>query len=397
MTKTRRIGLAVDAVAEYGRGVLRGVMAFCRAHPHWLVTEEPRGWNFEGTPRIANWDVDGLIVQVYSEQFEREVLSLGKPATNVSNFVDTRRLPTIVPDDVAIGAMGVDYLRSLGFRELGFVWCSGMEFARLRLESFRYEAASKGLRVHEFDATHQDMSRWLVDIPKPAGVMACNDDWAHRVLKAARRLGIKVPDHVAVLGVDNDELMNTLVRPSISSIAVPAEQVGYEAAVQLEKLMDGKDVPVAVTRLKPVRVVTKESTEIVAVDDPDVTTALQYIREHSSRPIQVDDLMDKVALSRRSLERKFRAALGRSILAEIQESHIARAKQLLITTDLSIKQVAAASGFVSATRFGIVFCKSAGQPPSEYRRRARLGIHRGSNGELSSDASLKAARKMHPH
>jgi LacI family transcriptional regulator len=374
MADTRRIGLAIDAVASYGRGIIRGIMAYSRANPHWIITVEPL-WSFGTLPAIQEWDVDGLIVQTFSKEFEDCVLVCGRPATNVSNFCDDAvALPTIIPDDAAIGRMGADYLMSLGLRELGFCRGGSSPFAQLRLEAFREQAAGAGITVHEFDATtNHDLGQWVADLPKPIGVLGCNDDWAHRVLNVARRRGIQVPDEVAVLGVDNDELFNTLVTPSLSSIATPAEQIGHEAAAQLDRMMNGEKLGYGPTLLAPLRVVPRESTDTLSIADQDVVVALRFIRQRAAYPLQVDDVMEHVPLSRRSLQRRFRQLVGHSIMDEIRHAHIDIAKKLLTTTDLSMPQIAAASGFTSATRLGIIFQQELAESPTEYRKRSRIG------------------------
>src|SRR4051812_15868802 len=140
MRKSRRIGLAIDAVAGYGRGVIRGVMSFCRRNPHWIITVEPQ-WSFARVPDIFEWEVDGLIVQSPSREFEDHVLERGVPATNVSNVAPgADRLPTVIPDDLAIGRMAAEYLISLGIRDLGFLWSGDSSYGRLRLQAFRERA-----------------------------------------------------------------------------------------------------------------------------------------------------------------------------------------------------------------------------------------------------------------
>jgi LacI family transcriptional regulator len=373
MPDERRIGLAIDAVASYGRGVIRGIMSFCRANPRWVITVEPL-WSFGSLPDIDQWDVDGLIVQTYSREFEQRVLARGLPATNVSNFCnDAGRLPTVLPDDAAVGTMAADYLLSLGFRDLAFCWPGNMPYGQLRLDAFRARAEGAGVAFHECNVSRQDLGAWLTRLPKPAALLGCNDDWAHRVLNVARRSGVKVPDDVAVLGVDDDELFNSLVTPSLSSISLPAEQIGYEAAAALDRIMDGHAAAADPLRLPPLRIVPRESTDVLSVDDPDVVMALRFIRDRATHPLQVDDVLEHVPLSRRSLERKFRRLVGHSISDEIRRAHVERAKRLLTATDLAMPQVAAGSGFTSATRLGIVFQKEVGEPPTEYRRRSRIG------------------------
>jgi LacI family transcriptional regulator len=366
----RRIGLAIDPVGSYGRGVIRGIMNYCRAEPSWTIAVEPL-WSFGKLPPVDQWHVDGVIVQTFSHEFEDEVLRSGVPASNVSNLTrENVRLPTVIPDDESVGRMAAEYLLSLGFRDLGFCWDRNTAYGELRLKAFRNRAAAAGAAVHEFDGA-QNLGDWIVALPKPAGVLGCNDDYAHRVLNEARRRGAKVPDEVAVLGVDDDELFNTLVTPSLSSIVLPAQQIGYQAAAKLDRLMRGEPVDELVTRLPPVRVVARESTDVLSIPDGDVVLALRFIREQAARPIQVDDVLDHVPLSRRSLERKFRRLVGHSISEEIRRAHLERAKQLLVQTDLAMPQIAAASGFTTATRLGIVFQRELKQTPSDFRRRVR--------------------------
>lgn len=370
MSKGRRIGLAVDAVAAYGRGVIRGIMTYSRSNPHWMITVEPL-WSFGTLPDVREWEVDGLIVQTFSREFEDCVLELGTPATNVSNFCEgADHLPTVLPDDIAIGKMGAEYLLSLGFTRLGFCWPGNVPYGTLRLSAFRERAAEAGVEVMECNVTQTDLGTWLAQVPKPIGIMGCNDDWAHRALNLCGRQGIKVPDEMAILGVDNDELFNSLVTPSLSSVAIPAEEVGFQAAKMLERILCGETLEQNSMLLAPLRIVPRESTDVLSVPDPDVVKAIRFIRAHAGVPLQVDEVVDSVPLSRRSLERRFRQMVGHSISDEICKAHVERAKQLLSTTDLPMSQVAASSGLVSSTRLGIVFRAALGESPTEFRKRA---------------------------
>lgn len=372
MSSGRRIGLAIDAVAAYGRGVIRGVMTYCRSNPRWMITVEPL-WSFGSLPDIREWEVDGLIVQTFSREFEQQVIDLGIPVTNVSNFCpDANRLPTVVPDDIAIGRMAANYLLSLGFRRLGYCWNGDTPYGELRLKSFRARANEAGVIVDECDASRDDLRQWLIKLEKPVGILGCNDDWAHRALNLARRADINVPDQIAILGVDNDELFNTLVTPSLSSVAVPAEDVGFQAALLLERIMSGESsVASQPVLLPPLRIVPRESTDVLNVADGDVVVAIRFIREHAAHPLQVDDVVERVTLSRRSLERRFRQFTGHSISDEIRRAHLDRAKELLINTELPMSQIATASGFINATRLGVVFQAELSESPSEFRKRSR--------------------------
>jgi LacI family transcriptional regulator len=353
-------------------------MSFAKANPTWIITVEPR-WSFEEPQKVEDWEVDGLIVQVPTPAFEGQIMSRGVPATNVSNYLPSVHLPTVVPDDVAVARMAGEYLLRRGFKHLGFVGPDDMGFGQARLVVFRAAVEEAGATFHVCNPRQVDMAEWVRSIPKPAGVLGCNDDWAHRLLNACRRAGVAVPDEVAVLGVDDDELLNALVTPSLSSIVLPTERIGYEAAAWLDRMLAGDDVPApgAVRTLPPLAVVTRQSTDILAITDTDVAAAVKFIRDHAADPsVRVNTVLDEVPISRRSLERRFKDALGRSIAAEVRRVRVEQAKQLLVSTELSMPQIAEASGFASATRFGIVFHKTAKVTPTEYRRIFRVAPDR---------------------
>lgn len=375
MASSYRIGLVVDPVGSYGRGVIRGVMTFAKSNPAWTITVEPR-WSFDEPQKVEDWEVDGLIVQVPTRAFEEQIVHRGIPATNVSNYLPAVNLPTVVPDDRAVARTAADYLTRRGFRQFGFVGPDDMGYARIRQTEFCLAIAEAGAACDVCNPRTTDMGEWLRRLPKPAGVLGCNDDWAHRLLNASRRAGVRVPDDVAVLGVDDDELLNALVTPSLSSIVLPTERIGYEAAAWLDSLLPGAmpaDLGVIKT-LPPLAVVTRQSTDILAIRDAEVAAAVKFIRDHAADSrVGVRSVLEEVALSRRSLERRFRDALGRSIADEIRRVRVEAAMQLLVSTDLPMPEVAAASGFTTATRFGIVFHKMARVTPTEYRRIFRVG------------------------
>ncbi|MFT3787618.1 MAG: substrate-binding domain-containing protein [Tepidisphaeraceae bacterium] len=238
----------------------------------------------------------------------------------------------------------------------------------LRGRAFRERLEEAGKTLLEVDTAVHPVEPWLVSLPKPVVVFCCNDAWAHRTLSAARRSSLHVPDEVAVLGVDDDELLNTVGALPLSSIAIPASKVGFEAARLLEAALNGTPAPI-LTTLPPVGVVPRMTTDRTTVDDPVVAEVLRFIKSNVSRPLMVDDVLEHHSISRRSLERRFRAALGRSVASELRRSRVERAKQLLINTTLTIEEIAAASGFTSPTLLGVVFRRIVGLSPSAFRHR----------------------------
>jgi LacI family transcriptional regulator len=240
------------------------------------------------------------------------------------------------------------------------------------LEADRARVAAAGFRCTEVSVLAAELGIMLKREPKPLAVLASNDVAAADVLSACLRLGIPVPESVAILGVDDDDLVVSIARPALASIEIPARQLGYEAAALLERLMDGAKPPRKPILLAPTGIIVRASADIFAVDDPDVAEALRFIRENAAEPIRVHDVLAHVALSRRTLERRFVKQLGRTPLAEIHRVHLDRAKRLLIDTDLAIPAVAHAAGFGDDTRFNFMFRRDAGMPPTAYRKKFRL-------------------------
>lgn len=389
------IGLVVDWAGSYGRGVLHGIMAFANTHPRWVV--RAANWGGLHPEGIEHWEVRGLIAQVFERDSESKLLAMGIPVVNVSNFLFRQRIPTVVPDDTAIARVGVEYLLHRGFRHLAFYGPTDCEFSENRRNVFRDLVKAAGCDFHTADS-NAVLARWLHELPRPVAIMACNDNFAHRILRACRESSIRVPDDVAVLGVDDDELFNAMTTPSLSSVAIPADRVGYEAAALLDHLLSSPDAPALppLPAIGPLGVVTRDSTDMVAVGNQDLAAALSYIRDHAGEPIQVNDVVDSVPLSRRSLERLFRERLNSSVLAEILRAHVERAKRVLVSTDTPLRNVARLSGFAGATRLGIVFAEYVGMPPSEYRRRYRVASRtaRADVAWSPSDSRLSHAGKV---
>ena len=372
-----RVRLTIDVTGSYGRGVLRGVMAFAKTH-NWLVSIGP-GWNESDAAAAEDWEVDGLITQAITKRLDgrisRECTRRGVPVTNVSNMFGGSTLPSVLPDDAGVGRAALAYLAGRGFTRFAFYgYRDPGSYSQRRRDAFLRAADAAGGQCFDYDAGGggpADVRRWVRSLPEPVGVLCCNDRLAYTFLSECQRAGVAVPDDLAVLGVDDDELVNTLVSPSLSSVTLPTARIGFEAAQLLQRIMAGEPVGGEPVLFPPGSIVTRQSTDITAVEDRDVAAALVFIRAHVAEPVGVADVAEAVATSRRSLERRFRAALGRTVLSEMRHLRVERAKELLATTELAMPQIARASGFGDATRLGIVFRQLTGHPPTEYRRRVR--------------------------
>jgi LacI family transcriptional regulator len=267
-----------------------------------------------------------------------------------------------------------------GFRHFAFCGFAGQQWARERRQGFVatlkqaglscevYESTWTGPRARPWEQEQTEISRWLQALPKPVGVMACNDIRGQYVLDACERVNLAVPEEIAVIGVDNDEVLCEICDPPLSSVVPNPERIGYEAAALLDRLMAGGKPAQQEWRIEPLGVVTRHSTDVLAIDDRHVAAAVRYIREHACEGARVRDLLAQVPLARTILERRFRKYLGHSPQAEIRTVQLKRVKQLLIETDLPLARIAEMAGFEHPEYMSFVFKRETGQTPGGYRR-----------------------------
>jgi len=356
------IGVIVNNVGGYSRGVVRGVTSFAFARA-WACRVQ--GVNdLDLTRHLA--DFDGLIVQAASPQQVRALAAARVPVVNVSSALPMTRFASVVSDDIAVGRLGADYFLQRGYRRFIFHAADDRAFVKLRHKGFSDRLSEAG-EMCFVTTTPEALVSQLSQLQPPIAVMGSNDRAALIPLEACLTAGLKVPDDVAVLGVDNDDLVQSLAYPALSTINTARERIGFEAAAVLEKLMAGADVSPSPIFILPTGVITRRSTDVTALSDSDVATAVRYIHAHAGQPIGVPHVLAEVPLSRRQLERKFRQAMGHSILEELLRCRMDRARQLLTETELALPQIALASGFMSASYFSVVFRRQIGHTPGAYR------------------------------
>lgn len=357
------MGVIANNVGGYSRTVIRGVASFAFARA-WDCRVE--GVNETAIDAAKLRKFDGLIIQAATPEQAKLVGRASMPAVNVSSSLGLKRVPSVVSDDHAVGAMGAEHFLRRGHRTFAFFAPDDRQFATLRFEGFarRLQLDRIGCtRVGDADA----MRAFLSSSEKPVAVMACNDRSGVGLLEICRSLGVRVPEDVAVLGVDNDELMQSLANPPLSTINTARERIGFEAAAMLERLMGGAAIESELVLVPPKDVIVRRSTDVLGVADPAVAEATRFVHANAGRPIGVDDVAHEMTMSRRQLERRFRLALGRSVLDEIIRCRIDRARTLLLETDLTLPQIALASGFRSASYFNLVFRHKTGAPPGQFR------------------------------
>jgi LacI family transcriptional regulator len=379
MKKAKKVAVVVPWHG-YGQNILLGLSKFVHEHPEWvlhlvqsdspILEEDLRGWN-----------PDGVISGIVDLPLDVKEAHYSRPWVSVLAQPNDPEIPFVTIDEDAVGRMAADYFITRQFKHFAYLGNNEHEFSTQRADAFEYALKEKGFSCSTMlyptkmygtnkrrrTAIDRKKTKWLMKLPKPVAVFACDDWEAFQFIQFCRQQGARVPEEVAVMGVGNDELLCNVSQPPLSSIRNPFEKVGYDAAVLLDRILCGKTVK-KMHFLPPSGLICRKSSDVLRVGDPVLEMALAFIQDHISEPINVADMLKHVQISRTLLERKFQAELGRTPLVEIRRQRVRRAQQLLADTNLSIANVAAASGFNSDIRFSTVFKKLTGQTPSDFRK-----------------------------
>lgn len=372
-----RVALLVEMSGIYGRRILEGVRRHQRVRGSWSLFLDQRELRSPPPPWLLRRHWDGIICRSTTPELARAFRRSGTPVVDLNDLYDGLGLPRVRSDMRAIGRLGAGHLRDRGYRRFAFCGFSGETWSAERRDGF--VAALAGAAVAEFsspwrgphapawDRDQDRLAGWLKRLPTPVGLMACNDVRGQHVLNACKSAGLAVPDQLAVVGVDDDQVLCELCSPPLSSVRPNAERIGYEAAELLERLMGGEATAASDLLVEPLDVVTRLSSDAVGIDDADVAAALTLIRAEACHGLTVRRLVARLAVSRSQLERRFRAHLGRSPHAEIRAAQVRRAQQLLTDSDLPLAEVARLSGFSYPEYMSAVFRRLVGTPPGAYR------------------------------
>jgi LacI family transcriptional regulator len=344
--------------------------------------QDAREYNFSAY--IDGWQPDALIIS--SGVWERLAprYHCGRIIVGAEVDLTPNGVPSVVVDDAAVGEAAAHHLLDRGFRHFAAYGVAYEPFALRRATAFRDAVLVKGGRFTGWGPDGQqvlaetsgqwvdEIGQWVRRVPRPGAVFACCDDWARRLASHCHVTGVRVPEELAIVGVDNDPIICELTRPPLSSVRVPWDRLGHELALTVNRLRESG--PHAMrpecVRIRPTGVAVRRSSDTVAVADPDVAAALAVIREHAASPIDVPSILRQVPVFRRSLERRFREHVGHTIMQEVRRAHVERAKHLLLHTDLSTAEVARHSGFSNASKLAAAFRKECGTTPLSFRKSA---------------------------
>ncbi|MGD0768699.1 MAG: DNA-binding transcriptional regulator [Tepidisphaeraceae bacterium] len=376
----RHVALLIETSGSYGRGLLRGVTKYNREHGGWSTYFHPHGLGDPPPPWLTNWRGDGILARIDTPEIAQLLLKSGVPVVNLRGTVAELPFPYVGPDHDQIARLAAEHLLERGLKNFAFCGRPAGVHPGLdeRGESFANLVRQSGGSCEVFPAENlpveddwemeqERLSKWIGSLPKPVGVMACNDERGLQVLDACRRCGAMVPDEVAVIGADNDEHLCDLSIPPLTSVDVNAEHIGYTAAALLDEMMQGKTAPPNAQRLAPRGIYTRLSTDTVASDDDEVNLTLRYIRENGCQGLRVVDVLTHMGMSRASLQQRLKRVIGRTIHEEIERVRLSRVKELLLSPDMTIKQVARVTGFSSVQYMTRVFRAALGETPARYR------------------------------
>ena len=386
LTAPPRVALLIETSNAYGRGLLAGVAAYVQTHGPWSIFLPETGRADDTVAvRLRSWRGDGVLVRAEDRATARAAKNCGSAVIDLSAAGLLPSAPVLHSDVRAEAELGFAHLWDRGFRHMGF--CGVTDYAWVRWQQARFAELAgdvgvdlsvliEPLRLTQARGGADDrrtLVAWLRRLPKPVGIFACYDLRGQQVLDACRVAGLRIPDDVAVVGVDDDAVRCSLSDPPLSSVAPDTRRIGYDAAALLSRMMAGESVEPRMLLIPPLAVSARRSTDALAVPDADVAAVLRFIRDHFNEAITVETILDRLALSRRSFEHRFVRLTGRTPHAEILRTRLERARQLLAETDLPIKAIATRVGVATPEYLCVLFQRVFAHTPSAFRNRHQPG------------------------
>ncbi|EMI20128.1 xylose operon regulatory protein [Rhodopirellula maiorica SM1] len=379
-----RVAVLVDTSTEWGRDLIRGVTSYAQNHGPWQLQVEPRGReNVLQLP--SQWNGDGVIARVSNPNIAADLRSRDVPVVNISGIeLEGCSFPRVAIDYEATARLASEHFYVRGFQRFAYVGPLHYSYVNKHADAFQDQIGTDVAPLERFQYIHESMGSqkwqkqrlriesWLHKLEKPIAVFAWGTSASCQLLDACWCMNIQVPDDVAVLAGAEDALIAQTTTPPMSAVLNPSKQMGYRAAERLANLMNGGDDSGEDERVAPIEVVTRRSTDVLAIKDQELSAAVRYIRENVFSELTVAEVARSVPMSVRSLQVKFRELFGRSPLAEIHRLRIARVKELLASTDLPIASIAQATGFGTAAYMATMFKRETKVTPLQYRLATRL-------------------------
>lgn len=384
-----KIILLIDFAESYSKSLLKGISKYSREYGPWIFCRMPlfhrETVGIDGILKWAlEWGADGVIGQLYNDPDIEKIVQAGIPVIAQDFKERFTEIPNITGAYREAGTMAADYFLKKGFKNFAFYGFSDIVWSRERAEGFEERLNKKGHKVHYFEhkkarSSEQwyykpsSLSRWLKSLPKPIALMACDDNQGQHITEACRHSGIRIPEEVAVLGVDNDEMICELSDPPLSSIGQDAEKGGYDAARLMDHMIRNGMAEFHDILVKPTQVITRHSTDIYATNDNYIASSLKYIHQNIDKNLHVDEVVKQVPLSRRALEKRFQDITGYPIYKYIFNLRIEKFTKKLLETDMTVFEIAMDMGLNDSKNIARQFRQVKGCTPIEYRNRYLAG------------------------
>jgi LacI family transcriptional regulator len=378
----RRVAVLVDTSTTWGRGIINGIHQYSRRHGNWHLFVEARGLE-DSSPLPAGWQGDGIIARIGSPEQAAQLRRRRIPVVNVSGIrLPGRAFPCVCNDSEAAARMAVDYFLERGFRNFAYLSLRGLEYVARQCEAYQAAVSAagcscsvRGVEVQsgfiapDWNLHEGELGRWLASLPKPVAVLAWGG--GREVVRACLRAGLRVPQEVAVLSSSDDTLLSGISPVPISGVRNACGRIGQEAAALLDRAMCGDSVGGTDMRIAPLGVVTRQSTDTLAIADGAVVSAVAFIREHLGGKIRVAEVARVAGISRSGLERRFAEHLGTSPAAFLIRARLDRVRELLAETDMPVAEISEKCGFGAPEYMTAMFRREYAVTPLRYRKEAR--------------------------
>jgi LacI family transcriptional regulator len=389
MSDHLRVVLLIESSRSYGRQLLKGIAAYARAHARWTFFHEERALGMPVNPRVKKWSPNGVIGRLMGEQVVRFARQLNVPTVDLFHEDELPGIPGVAIDQESLIRLAIDHFLERGFKNFAYCGFSNLMFSELRQACFIQRLAEHGFRADVFSYPglksgsglamyeehavqyNEQLSDWLHGLPKPVALFACNDWRAQQILSICVEKGIEVPEKIAVLGVDNDDVECELSNPPLSSIDPNVELIGYQAAALLDRLMKGEKIPTKREIVPAKGIIARRSTDVMVVDDPDAAEAINFIRKHARDGISLEEAAKQLCISQKTLSRWFLKHLGHSPATEIMRVRVQQIQELLRTTNLNLEEIGSLLGFAHVESMQRIFKRTTGMTPGVYRRQCR--------------------------
>ncbi len=382
LRKRGRVALLVPGWNQYGRGIIEGAWHYAQ-RTSWILDLQPVGPD-GGMQMPEGWRGDGIIAIVHSSKLAADLRRYRVPVVNVSGaHLGGISFSSVTPDADAVVGLAVEHLRQKGIRRIAFCGEPHRKFLDFWTKAYERAAIRFGFRPHiyapkpgaGFSASllvqQRDRARWLAGLEPPLGVIGWDTITCRHVANACELARLEVPNRVAIISLSTEDLLGQTIHPPISGVDIPVKRIGYEAANLLDRLIDSRGRQPERKLLQPLGITARQSTDIFECDDPRIRQAMQFIKEHASFGIDVRHVLRAVPVARRTLERQFAKIIGHSPAEEIRRTKLEGARQLLISTDMPVSEIAEACGFAYVERMIPLFARHHGDTPAAFRRNLR--------------------------